>query len=352
MRSSSRETRRLLSRPTNRNCATYLCYILHFLCLCAWSITSTVPPSQPLHQCKFPGGESSKELKHLDALKSLWGKTYTVEFVDQESVPSRTYTYSVGICVKASIDSDDDAGVVQQWREKDSSGQETLQTRVVGQFTSTTIKGGNEWKFLTYENGDEYHHHCQKNAKRRANIMFICDREQTIPFLRVLEENSQKNDSCYYLLEMATAAVCPPLPPSILPPGVSAGSVVVILATVFIGCYLVIGCVYQRFIVGAKGFEQIPNLHFWQEVGNLMADGCNFVFRTNGPKIGDGSGSHTTSHSTPGTGGGYSTVPTTSSPGSRAYKGLGDNLLSEGEDFSNGGGRIVDGERDDHLLPM
>ena len=35
--------------------------------------------------------------------------------------------------------------------------------------------------------------------------------------------------------------------------------------------YLVLGLLYQRFIVGAKGMEQIPNYLMWKEFGTLQA---------------------------------------------------------------------------------
>ena len=35
--------------------------------------------------------------------------------------------------------------------------------------------------------------------------------------------------------------------------------------------YLVGGFMYMRFILGAKGYEQIPNYGFWQDFGNLLS---------------------------------------------------------------------------------
>ncbi|CAI8013292.1 Cation-dependent mannose-6-phosphate receptor [Geodia barretti] len=40
------------------------------------------------------------------------------------------------------------------------------------------------------------------------------------------------------------------------------------------------GCLYKRFVVGAKGWEQIPCISFYREFGNLMADGCDYVCRS------------------------------------------------------------------------
>jgi hypothetical protein len=35
--------------------------------------------------------------------------------------------------------------------------------------------------------------------------------------------------------------------------------------------YLVLGFLYQRFVAGAKGLEQIPNYGMWKSFGNLQA---------------------------------------------------------------------------------
>uniref|UniRef100_A0A2K5LN03 Mannose-6-phosphate receptor, cation dependent n=3 Tax=Cercopithecinae TaxID=9528 RepID=A0A2K5LN03_CERAT len=78
-----------------------------------------------------------------------------------------------------------------------------------------------------------------------------------------------------------------------------------------VAVYVVGGFLYQRLVVGAKGMEQFPHLAFWQDLGNLVADGCDFVCRSK-PR----------------------NVPA-------AYRGVGDDQLGEESE-----------ERDDHLLPM
>lgn len=35
--------------------------------------------------------------------------------------------------------------------------------------------------------------------------------------------------------------------------------------------YLLAGALYQRFVHGAKGLEQLPNYEFWKDFGNLQA---------------------------------------------------------------------------------
>ena len=35
--------------------------------------------------------------------------------------------------------------------------------------------------------------------------------------------------------------------------------------------YVILGFLYQRYVVGAKGMEQIPNYNFWRDFGSLQA---------------------------------------------------------------------------------
>jgi len=41
--------------------------------------------------------------------------------------------------------------------------------------------------------------------------------------------------------------------------------------------YLLFGFLYQRFVLHAKGFEQIPNFSFWKKCGNMSAVSCFFI---------------------------------------------------------------------------
>lgn len=294
------------------------------------SSTPTSPPSVK-HHCKF---RTDAEKEHLKALEPLIGQTFTATYTTPN--PNREYTFYIGICTQPCPSTDarltsvckENVGVVQTW--KDERG--AFQHRVVGRFDNAAIQGSDRWKMMTYFDGDEYHHHCNLNSNRKANLMFTCDETLSAPAVHVLEENSQRNDSCYYLIEVASSALCPKSN-SILPRGVSAGSVIVILVVVAVSCYLIFGCLYRRVVVGAKGLDQMPNLPFWQNLGNLMADGCDFLFRTKTPIT-------SSQRSVPGSGGGYQ--PVTSSPGERVYKGLGDDILSNGDVSAN----------DDSLLPM
>ncbi|MBN3301989.1 MPRD protein, partial [Amia calva] len=119
----------------------------------------------------------------------------------------------------------------------------------------------------------------------------------------VVQEERDKDSDCFYLFELDSSTVCPPLESQL-----SAGSILLIVFFSCLSVYLVGGFLYQRLVVGAKGAEQFPNYTFWQEIGN---DGCDFVCRSRNRE-----------------------APPT-------YRGVASEPLGEEPE-----------ERDDHLLPM
>lgn len=314
----------------NISLALVLQVVLHVVGTTSSSPTPT--PSQPKCQLRT---ESDIQKKLLKSLEPVLGQKFSPKFDEiREDGTKRTYTFFIGICTQPcpkyghDYGCGESDGVVQTWTDEKGKPEK----RIVGKFDNISIQGSDRWKMMTLYNGDEYHHHCVLNKKRKAHIMFTCDPTLDTPVPKVLEENNQSNDSCYYLFEFAGKDFCPPKDVDIFSSGVSAGSVIVILFALAVSCYLVFGCLYRRIVVGAKGMDQVPNLEFWQNVGNLMADGCDFAFRSKNPR------NAISSQSSPGSGGGYQ--PVTSSPSERVYKGLGDEILANSE------------SNDDSLLPM
>lgn len=62
-------------------------------------------------------------------------------------------------------------------------------------------------------------------------------------------------------------------------PGLSAGSVLLILFFVAVVVYIVGGILFLRFYRGASGVEMIPNYEFWKGFPLLVKDGMVFTFR-------------------------------------------------------------------------
>ncbi|XP_041378400.1 cation-dependent mannose-6-phosphate receptor-like [Gigantopelta aegis] len=250
-----------------------------------------------LGQCKFPSHKLLPEkLTALNKLKPLMGKRFSV-------VDTSGYSYNVGICTDAEADgSAKDVGVLQK-KLKDESFRV-----VVGKYTHSQIMAGPNWVLLEYGDGKPYGNHCN-SGPRRAVIMFTCDESATDskPGMLILEENTNKTKDCYYLFQLDHKEICDRTSSTVL----SLGSIFLIIFFSVVAVYLVVGALYMRFALGAKGMEQIPNYSFWQDFGNLQADGCNFLCRS-----GDGN------------------------KGQRRYQGIGDDQLEERDD------------RDDNLLPM
>ncbi|XP_044065049.1 cation-dependent mannose-6-phosphate receptor [Siniperca chuatsi] len=206
---------------------------------------------------------SESERKALNRLEPLAHKNFTVETKNE----NESYIYVFQLCGDAR--GIPGAGVVQVDRKKIEN-----KPTVIGTYNSTQAIGGSDWVMLIYRDGDKYDGHCSKE-NRKAIIMISCNRKIDVGELKlVLEERERKLD-CFYLFELDSSAVCP-----VLESKLSTGSIILIIGLCLLAVYLTGGFLYQRLIVGAKGMEQFPNYAFWVEVGNLTADGCDFMCRS------------------------------------------------------------------------
>lgn len=240
-------------------------------------------------KCKLIG-ESPSERNQLKRLTPLLHRNFSV----QKKVKDDSYTYTFQLCGDAAGVAG--AGLVQK-------NDKTNETTVVGRYSATKAIGGSDWVMLFYEDGKNYDTYCNK-TKRKAIIMISCDRNTDVKSLEAIMEDRDRKE-CFYLFELDTSAVCP-----VIESKLSAGSIILIIGVCLVAVYLIGGFLYQRLVVGAKGMEQIPNYAFWVEVGNLSADGCDFVCRSKNREE------------------------------SNAYRGVASEPEEEPE------------ERDDHLLPM
>ncbi|XP_059816229.1 cation-dependent mannose-6-phosphate receptor isoform X1 [Hypanus sabinus] len=140
--------------------------------------------------------------------------------------------------------------------------------------------------------------------------MVSCEPGVVSAQFKVVLEQREKVSDCFYLFEMDSSLACPRTVTKL-----STGSVLLILFVTLLCLYLLGGFLYQRLVLKAKGIDQFPNHSFWQEVGNLTADGCDLVFRSK-------------SRSPP-----------------PSYRGVGSQPLGGADDEE-------EDERDEHLLPM
>jgi len=221
-------------------------------------------------QCSFPRDISQHSAIHT--IEPLFGNHYSV---DDNGSPDLEdlYMYQIGICTTPSgyekKDDNDNVGIIQ-------SSKKDHEIKVIGKFDSAEIKGGSNWVMLEYLEGDNYTSHCS-HGKRKAVIMIICSEKEESGVARLIEENNDKSAGCYYLFEIDHSAVCSKPEPTNT--GLGTGAILFVVFIVLLVLYFAIGFGYQRYIAGAKGIEQMPNLVFWRYLGNLFADGCNYICR-------------------------------------------------------------------------
>ncbi|XP_061919756.1 cation-dependent mannose-6-phosphate receptor [Entelurus aequoreus] len=207
--------------------------------------------------------ESESERKVLRRIEPLTRKNFTAEM----QIGEAKYSYAFQLCGDAG--GVPGAGVIQVENQKTGP-----KITVVGLYNATEVIGGSDYVWLIYGNGEKYDTHCSKE-QRKAFVMIFCNRNLESGQLEVVQENREREQHCYYQFKLESSAVCPPLEYKL-----SAGSIILIIAFSLLAVYLVGGFLYQRLIVGAKGMDQFPNYAFWVEVGNLSADGCDFVCRS------------------------------------------------------------------------
>ncbi|NXW49928.1 MPRD protein, partial [Nyctiprogne leucopyga] len=249
-------------------------------------------------KCDVMGNEDSESQMERDLLTKLEPLSQMRFNLTVENSKEENYIYQFRVCREVNSTLHDFAGLVQIDRQNG-------RTTVIGRINETQVFNGSDWIMLIYKGGDSYGTHCS-GEKRRAVIMISCKRGVTASSFSIITEEREKEQECFYLFEMDSSVACPPEDSHL-----SVGSILLITFVSLIAVYIIGGFLYQRLVVGAKGMEQFPHFAFWQDLGNLVADGCDFVCRSkprNAPA---------------------------------AYRGVGDDQLGEESE-----------ERDDHLLPM
>ncbi|KAJ3597840.1 hypothetical protein NHX12_001356 [Muraenolepis orangiensis] len=240
--------------------------------------------------CKLRS-ESVSERSVLSRLELLTKQNFTVEVKEDKKI----YTYFFQLCGDAN--GVKGAGVIQT---------ESGKTTIIGRYNATETYGGSDWVMLIYGSGDGYDSHCS-HEMRRAIVMISCDKKADVGKFKVVKEDRDRQQNCFYLFELDSSTLCP-----VEESHISTGTIIIIIGICLLAVYLIGGFLYQRLVVGAKGMEQFPNHAFWVEFGNLTADGCDFVCRSR---------------------------PREEAPN---YRGVATEPMDEEEQE----------ERDDHLLPM
>lgn len=195
---------------------------------------------------------------------------------NRKSGDNDEYDYKITLCGKKNGDK-------AATQKETSSTTSKIQTHVIAKHTNRSLLiGGEDWLWLQYFDGEKYQSHC--SGKRKQTWLSIrCEEDGEKPDLKVIEEARYENKEkrhkdtlCYFLFEYNHPAACSHLKKK---KKLSGGAIFCIILLVLASVYLIVGFLYQRYVVGAKGWEQIPNFSFWRKVGNASADGCDFVCR-------------------------------------------------------------------------
>lgn len=107
---------------------------------------------------------------------------------------------------------------------------------------------------------------------RQSSISLICVPNSAVNNLTAKGEKVAEDVNYIFTLRSPHACLVPN-------PGLSAGSVLLILLFVAVMVYIIGGILFLRFYRGASGVEMIPNYEFWKDFPLLVKDGMIFTFR-------------------------------------------------------------------------
>ncbi|KAF8470553.1 mannose-6-phosphate receptor binding domain-containing protein [Kalaharituber pfeilii] len=143
----------------------------------------------------------------------------------------------------------------------------------IGQASSTLLFRGKKL-ILEYTNGSP----CGDSSssfRKSALISFLCDRETLLSKPSVAFVGQSQD--CAYFFEIRTVAACPTFKAQ---ESLSPIAVFAIIGGVFAVVYCVGGCVYQRTVMNARGWRQVPHYHAWAGVVGFFSDLFAALVRT------------------------------------------------------------------------
>jgi hypothetical protein len=109
---------------------------------------------------------------------------------------------------------------------------------------------------LKYDDGD----FCDNGERRKSTVRFLCD-PNSFGHPALVDETHH----CIFNFEWKTSAACP-----VVASGKSVGATVFWVFFSLFLIYLALGILYKRFILNTRGWDQIPNINFWQKVWSFI----------------------------------------------------------------------------------
>ncbi|KAK3852146.1 hypothetical protein Pcinc_041251 [Petrolisthes cinctipes] len=111
-----------------------------------------------------------------------------------------------------------------------------------------------------------------------TNVTLQCTTDQNDTLI-VWGETKGNHRSVYNMTLVSRCACVDGCGTPILPRGMSVGSFMLLLLVIAVGVYLVVGYLYRRLIIGARGIELLPHISFWMDFPLLVQDGFFFLVR-------------------------------------------------------------------------
>ncbi|XP_037076654.1 uncharacterized protein LOC119097788 [Pollicipes pollicipes] len=119
------------------------------------------------------------------------------------------------------------------------------------------------------------HQGCDGQDCRRTNVSLRCDWSRGDPMLEVFRQNG--GTPLEYNMTLTSRCACPAgCAEERHPTRLSGGAVFLIVLVAGAGFYLLVGVAYRRIVVGATGWEALPNRRFWASLPGLVRDGVTF----------------------------------------------------------------------------
>ncbi|XP_078703464.1 uncharacterized protein LOC144928659 isoform X1 [Branchiostoma floridae x Branchiostoma belcheri] len=118
------------------------------------------------------------------------------------------------------------------------------------------------------------------STTRSTELLLECTQDPAVQFTATEKTGSPGK----YVMTISSLCVCPGRSKDCnsagSASGLSPGSTMCILLTVFVLVYVAGGMLFLRFARGAEGTEMIPNYEFWADFPYLVKDGFTFATRS------------------------------------------------------------------------
>jgi len=235
---------------------------------------TTAPPSSQICTDFYPNGHESGVMYYpINVMRNTL-----------LSALEGNYTYTLGVCAPVPCPAanvpDGKAGACQVWNDADDPTD--IHERVLGRIDDVLIVEGvtlveKDGVTINYYGGES----CSGGYNRTTQLELVCDSDYDEPEVLFIGEVNH----CEYVFYILTAVGACPIPVGDTTPtpwpgtntntggGMSFWGVFFILLLIAVAVYLIGGVMYKRLVMGARGFEQMPNADTWRSVGAMCSGG-------------------------------------------------------------------------------